>query len=173
MADQSHPALKGMNETVETVKETGIGAAKGAVKWGLISGIGAAALVTIAPAVLGAVLAPVTFGTSLLIGGGIAGGTALAGGTMAAGLAVGKIGAMVGGAIGGASALAGAGEKIEEKKARMIENWERKEMASERREMVAMQRERLMAASRGPSQTLGVSPNSLPNRGMDSGMARA
>lgn len=155
MGDASHPALKGMNETMETVKETGKGAVKGAVKWGVILGVvGMAASVA---------LAVPTLGVSLL-----AGATPLAFGLGAA-----KFGAIVGGAVGGASALAGAGEKIEEKKSRMIENYERAQMTSERSAMVQMQRERLMASSRGQSQTLGVSPNSLPNRGMDTGMARA
>jgi hypothetical protein len=172
MADESHPALKGMNETMETVKETGKGAVGGAVKWGLIAGGLAGAATLLAPALLMAIP-----GIGWLAGGALAiGGAATGAATgLVTGAALGaaKLGAVVGGTLGAARGLAGAGEKIEEKKNRMIENWERKEMASERREMVQMQRERLMASSRGPSQTLGVSPNSLPNRGMDAGMVRA
>lgn len=137
-----HPALKQFSETGEIAKQTMRGAASGAIKgllWtgGIALGV---SLLTVGIAPLAGYMLGVTATGLLLTGAGL------------------------GAALGGGFALVESGEKVEEKKHQMIDNYERNEMLLERRAAIEMRRDHMRAASGNQAMSLGVSPNALPRK---------
>jgi hypothetical protein len=159
MSDSSeHPALKNFSPALETVKTGAWGAIKGAIIGAAIVGVAAVALPALIGGVIGGVagggiLSIITAPLGAVVGGGISAGL---GGAIAGGMFGAKWGAL----IGGGMSMLGAGEKIEEKKQQMVENYERNEMRQERKMAMNMR----YASMQQPARTMGVSPNALPNQ---------